>query len=187
MRTSLVVIAVALVAGLACGTEEQTVLPTSQPTPTAVAVSPGVDATPPPRSAKAMFVDAANAACREYARQDAALPTPDDLEEYIPFMERFIQIGDDLQRKLRALPVPPEDAEGINGYLAGNDRQATALKEAMPPLRRAVDARDVEAADDVVGDAIDKFNDISETQDPFAKGYGLVDCANEDTDSSVDA
>ena len=132
--------------------------------------------------AKAAFVEAANAACREYAKQSDALPDPESLSRYVPFLRQFIKIGDDLQAKLRALPMPPGDAKEIDGYLDGNDRQAEVLKAALPKVEAAAREDDIEVADEVLSDALDEFNRISVSQDPFARGYGLVDCANPSDD-----
>jgi hypothetical protein len=132
-------------------------------------------------------VAAANKACREYAKADEALADPEDLKDYLPFMQRFIKLGEDLQVKLRALSVPPDDAKEIDVYLDGNDEQGATLKAALPKIERAVRAKDEDAAYNAWSDAIDGFNAISDDQDPFAKGYGLVDCANDDEGASVNA
>ena len=139
--------------------------------------------------AKAAFVKAANAACREYGADSDDLPDPEELAAYVPFMRDFIRIGDELQAKLRALPVPPADKKGIEGYLNGNDEQARVLKEALPKIEAAARADDIDAADEALSVALDEFNRLSASQDPFARGYGLTDCANpvSDDGSSVEA
>ena len=139
--------------------------------------------------AKSAFVRAANAACRDYADVSDELPDPQELDEYVPFMKDFIRVGDELQVKLRALPVPPADAKGIEGYLNGNDEQSRVLTEALTKIEAAVRADDLDAADEALSVALDEFNKISESQDPFARSYGLTDCANpvEDDGSSVAA
>jgi hypothetical protein len=138
--------------------------------------SPGASGAEDP--AKAAFVRAANDACRDYAADSDKLPDPEELDQYVPFMKDFIRIGDALQEKLRALPVPPADAKGIEGYLNGNDEQSRVLNEALPKIEGAARANDLAAADEALSDALDRFNEISESQDPFARSYGLTDCAN---------
>jgi hypothetical protein len=186
MRERIVAAVVVFAAVVGCSREgPKPSASTSAPQVSIAIASPGATGS----AQKRTFVDAANKACREYSKQDEALPDPDpdSPDDYVPFMKAFIKIGDDLQAKLRALPVPPEDAAGVEKYLDGNDQQAMVLKQALPKIEAAVRADDAEKAGELLDGALDKFNAISESQDPFARRYGLVDCANPEDSDEVGA
>jgi len=187
MRRAIWVIAVGLLFA-SCGSEGSNAKPSqaaafATPSPTA-AIASGA-----PNAAKRAFVDAANAACREYARRDEALSEPEKLGQYVDFWTAFIRIGDDLQAMLRKIPVPAADAADISDYLAKNDQQADVLKAALPKIEDAVRKNNQTSADGVIDEAIDEFNRISSLQDPWARSYGLTDCANppDDNGTSVQA
>jgi hypothetical protein len=183
-----VLIVVVLVALASCS-REGALSPATPPGGAASSSEPSAPTGDDEDPAKAAFVKAANAACRDYGADSDDLPDPEELDDYVPFMRGFIRIGDELQAKLRALPVPPADAKAIEGYLNSNDEQSHVLKEALPKIEAAARDDDVDAADEALSVALDEFNRISESQDPFARGYGLTDCANpvEDDGSSVEA
>lgn len=151
MRTSLPVIACALAALLGCAED---------------------------RTPKDAFVEGANAACREYDEADAQVAYPEQLDEFKPFMREFLAIGDVLQAKLEALKPPPSDAAAIRDWLEGSERMTQVMRAAQPEIEAAVDANDQAEAERVLDEAIDEFNRISDTLDPFARSYGLFDCAN---------
>ncbi len=185
-RAGLVVLA--LIALVACSREATRSAATAAPSG-AAPTSSSEASTGPEDPAKSAFVRAANAACRDYAKKDEALDGPAELDDFVPFLKEFIRIGDELQARLRALPVPPDDAKGIEGYLGGNDEQARVLKEALRKIESAVRDNDLDAAEETLDEAIDEFNRISTSQDPFAWNYGLTGCANpnDEVRSSVEA
>jgi hypothetical protein len=173
MRRALLV-AVLLVSVASCGSggtsSELTPAPSIGPAGSTPAGSPSRD--------RAAFVASVNAACRVYADRDERIESPEELDDYVPFMHLFIDNSADLDAKLAELDPPP-DVQDFDRYVAGNKRQTAVLRAALPKVEAAVRDSDQAEADAAVDDAIDAFNKIVDELDPYARRYGLDDCTSE--------
>jgi hypothetical protein len=153
--------------------------PTRAPVPSASS-SAGADL-------KTDFIDGANTICRDFARRIDALGEPGALGELPGWLRGFVRVMDDLQVRFRALRSPPADAAAIDRYLDGNDDQLAALRGAIPEVDAASRTGDENRADAAMTRAFTSFDQVAAQQDPFARGYGLIDCVEPEASDTVTA
>jgi hypothetical protein len=130
--------------------------------------SPTPSVSPSPTGPHASFIAAADRECAAVHRTLDARPQPSALDQIVPYLDATIAADTELERKLRALTPPPQDATAVS----------TLLDDFQDLLTRAGAARQIAAGGDLV--AADKaLGDLAvqvATVNAKARRFGFTSC-----------
>jgi hypothetical protein len=120
---------------------------------------------------KAEFIEAGDELCDRFVTETAALDEPMTQDEVVTFLDRAIEIAEQVHDDMAALQPPP-DGESVHEALT------SALSESTEKVREARDAADegdAPAAEAAFAEAVE----IGQRSDAEAKEYGFEVCGSE--------
>ena len=169
LRTRALVASLVLTAvATACGSDS----PSSQS-------SPSASTTPTPTwTTKEAWVAGINKICLELEADTENIGEPKTAQDFADATNELVTAMEAANAKTRALAPPPADAAVIEAnFYAPNDKQAAALKAAIPDIEAAAKKKDDQAAAAAFGAAFaDAFDENAEEQSTWMEQYGLKDC-----------
>lgn len=168
--------------GSGCGGGDDRADDTATTTAAPMTTAESTTTTSPPPAPAATLADwsaEASRLCRENAASFGD-EEPGTADAYLAAVQEAVAKFGTLQERLRALPVPPEQAARIEQYLAYNDQQLEVLRRVVPDLEAAAAGDDLVRAEQVLEPSAFEFGRLAGLQDPFASELGVREACNAD-------
>ena len=121
-----------------------------------------------PTGPRASFIAAADRKCAAAHRTLDARPTPTAFNQIVPYLDTTIQVDGELERELRALTPPPQDAASV----------ANLLGDFQDLLNRAMTTRTIAAGGDLAAtdQALSDLTLQVATVNAKARRFGFTSC-----------
>ncbi len=127
---------------------------------------------------KADYVSQATTICKQLTGDLQKIEPPTSPEKVNEFFDKSLSVFADGVDKLKKLDPPSADADKIKKALTDPlGERLSALKDAQPKIKKAVESNDPTAAFKDLKDPIAEAGPKAEVDKTFLSGYGLNDCA----------
>ena len=137
------------------------------------AAASGSVAAPTPGLLKNAYIAKADALCGASNTDRSAVPRPDTLEEFVPFVDQILPITDKLAADLKAIAPPAADKAAIDEWLAAKD----AIRPVVVDMQAAARAGDENRFNQLVARLITMTSEV----DLKADRIGFRNCGSAGT------